>query len=531
MSIEHPYYPIIYVRGYAMTQSEVNETASDPYMGFNLGSTKIRQNWTGDTERHYFESPLIRLMKDFGYQDAYYDGKQVPESADVPPKSIFIYRFYENASSELGSGEREDIEQYAEGLSRKIKQVREAVCDTPEETDDFRVYLVAHSMGGLICRTLLQNPDVGDDVARNAVAKVFTYATPHNGIDVQVLGNVPDVISWNNMNNFNRDRMTSFLDLDDLEYDPKTGREAANLDGQIDPERFFCLVGTNNRDYEASYGLAKEVVGRMSDGLVRIKNATTYGPPADDGEEEADLVESPRAFVHRSHSGHYGIVNSEEGYQNLRRFLFGDGRVDGVLEVDDLTLPPKIARKKRDGHEIRASYHFEATVRVRGAHWALHERTVDQGSAIFRKYDELMKPGKLELDAPRYPYLFSVYLDSGARVEKRRRSMGFCVDLGVLVPEYEVDGILFDDHYDQGYIYREKINLEAVPPPSTRPDEDWVLKYGFDSRTPDRTSKTAEPEVDEQKQEYTYRIPISKKTRPGLTGTLVLHAQPVNRKP
>jgi hypothetical protein len=34
-----------------------------------------------------------------------------------------------------------------------------------------------------------------------------------------------------------------------------------------------------------------------------------------------------RAMVHRSHSGRYGIVNSEEGYQNLRRFLFGDLRI------------------------------------------------------------------------------------------------------------------------------------------------------------------------------------------------------------
>ena len=41
--IEHPYYPIIYIRGYAMTQSAVEDTVADPYMGFNLGSTKLRQ--------------------------------------------------------------------------------------------------------------------------------------------------------------------------------------------------------------------------------------------------------------------------------------------------------------------------------------------------------------------------------------------------------------------------------------------------------------------------------------------------------
>ena len=58
---EHPYYPIIYVRGYAGTDSDIEDTVSDPYMGFNLGSTRIRTLWTGDTERYYFESPLVRL--------------------------------------------------------------------------------------------------------------------------------------------------------------------------------------------------------------------------------------------------------------------------------------------------------------------------------------------------------------------------------------------------------------------------------------------------------------------------------------
>ena len=51
------------------------------------------------------------------------------------------------------------------------------------------------------------------------------------------------------------------------------------------------------------------------------------------------------AYVYRSHSGYYGIVNSEEGYQNLTRFLFGDVRIDGSLEVRDITLPPMWSRR------------------------------------------------------------------------------------------------------------------------------------------------------------------------------------------
>ena len=34
--------PIIYVRGFAMTRGEIDETTADPFCGFNLGSTMYR---------------------------------------------------------------------------------------------------------------------------------------------------------------------------------------------------------------------------------------------------------------------------------------------------------------------------------------------------------------------------------------------------------------------------------------------------------------------------------------------------------
>ncbi|MDZ7734760.1 MAG: hypothetical protein U5P41_00315 [Gammaproteobacteria bacterium] len=47
MPLQAPYYPIVYVRGYAGSRGEVEATVADPYMGFNLGSMKVRQRWTG----------------------------------------------------------------------------------------------------------------------------------------------------------------------------------------------------------------------------------------------------------------------------------------------------------------------------------------------------------------------------------------------------------------------------------------------------------------------------------------------------
>ena len=90
--------------------------------------------------------------------------------------------------------------------------------------------------------------------------------------------------------------------------------------------------------------------------------------------------------MHRSHSGHYGIVNSEEGYQNLTRFLFGGVRVYGILDIDNITLPVEIQNALNKGKRILASYQFEISVSVRGIQWQMHRRTVRERSAIFKTY-------------------------------------------------------------------------------------------------------------------------------------------------
>ena len=39
-TMKAPFYPIIYVRGYAGSESAVEETVATPFMGFNLGETE-----------------------------------------------------------------------------------------------------------------------------------------------------------------------------------------------------------------------------------------------------------------------------------------------------------------------------------------------------------------------------------------------------------------------------------------------------------------------------------------------------------
>jgi hypothetical protein len=113
----------------------------------------------------------------------------------------------------------------------------------------------------------------------------------------------------------------------------------------FDPKKIFCLIGTNPGDY----GLPREVVGPKSDGLVKI--------------DRAYVRQANRAFVHRSHSGRYGEVNSEEGYQNLRRFLFGKYAV--AVDLCGVTLPDRPAD---------AVWQADVRVTIRGLPIVLNEQ-------------------------------------------------------------------------------------------------------------------------------------------------------------
>lgn len=526
--LERPHLPIVYVRGYAGNDAEVDNTVADPYMGFNIGATVVRQDWEGAVHRHYFESPLVRLMKDHGYRDVYHVGDEMPLGEPLSPRSVFIYRYYDDVSNLLGAGQRRDIEDYAEGLGALILDIRARICEDGNfDPDTFRVYLVAHSMGGLVVRSFLQNPRPSVAKAAAMVDKVFTYATPHNGIDLQVLGNVPGIFSRNNADNFNRRRMAEYLGL------PRDGSldDVSSLAGHFDPDRFFCLVGTNARDYAGSGGWAQRVVGPISDGLVRISNAVVHGPWTRDG--ETTNTHAPRAFVYRSHSGHLGIVNSEDGYQNLTRFLFGDVRVDGVLLVKELSLPPRVQKAYDDGRQIKASYHFDVVIRVRRARWELHRRRTDENSAIFRKFDDLFpRPGSG--GRVRHPHLFSTFLALWGR-KSRGITLGFSVDLGVHVPEYEIDRRLFlDEYYPGGMLYRDKLNFEITPPRGEV--EEWKLKWGSDRETPNRAEHRLEPidaaRVTEalpgfvEDDDLLFSVPVRQDTLPGIDAELVLRARP-----
>lgn len=455
-----PYYPIIYVRGYAMTQDAIVETTSTPFMGFEAGSTKMRQARDGSIRKFVFESPLVRLMKDFGYVDIYEAGSE--RSDKLSPRCVVIHRYYDPADPAFGNQKAPSIIVAATLLAQRIDELRDLICGRAERADAdvlaarkaFKVYLVAHSMGGLICRCMLQNPDVGSAEVKAMVDKVFTYATPHNGIDMGAI-NVPGFLTFSDMSNFNRGTMARYLAI------PGEDADQVNTlgDSGFPPERVFCLVGTNSRDYAVAHGLSSFAVGAMSDGLVRIANAYVEG--------------APRAFVNRSHSGYFGIVNSEEGYQNLVRFLFGNVRASGMLEISAIPFPPDVERACKAGKKVQSSYYIETTVAPRGAYtFDLTCRTRDNGSAVRREYSELFNSDGSIAAHARSPVLFSVFLDT--RNILAGSEIAFSIDLAVVTAGYEIDdALIFKTHIPGEYLFRDTLVLYA----KADAGGNWSLRY------------------------------------------------------
>lgn len=463
------YYPIIYVRGYAMTRSEVESTFNMPYYGFNLGSTQFKLTAGTEPKMHIFESPVLRLMKEEGYQDSFgcfVDPRNRPIAGSVAEargdwrKTMWIFRYYDPESRMIGET-RQTVDGYAADLAVFINQVRLA-CGSPAE---FAVILVAHSMGGLVARSYLQNPDIfgankpsAADLKRRGlraadfkpveVRKLFTYGTPHRGISLREgLGwaeDIRDLIGFKGSDAFGSKEMRRYLKLARGD-DPHTYKPRAHAPPI---KRVFSLVGTNFDDYVV--GAAKLGVGPGSDGLVTIENAY--------------VKQGPRAFVHRSHSGPLGIVNSEAGYENLRRFLFGNVRFRLFLRLGELVQ--ELPGKRSPGDELDY-FLIELNVTIRGLPSYLHTRSGAHLSAI--RVPAVKRRGKL---VPRDDdvHLFTGYLNMGARLKGDRFARG-AADIRI-EPHYRHDGWIRDSRYEGDWVMNDRIHFGV----STSRD---ALKYDY----------------------------------------------------
>ena len=104
---------------------------------------------------------------------------------------------------------------------------------------------------------------------------------------------------------------------------------------------------------------------------------------------------------------------------------------------------------------MRASSRFEIVAALRASQWQLHRRVVRENSAIQRAYDELFPKGADGKRAPATassPHLFSLFLDP-TKSQFRHQSVAFAFDVAILVPDYQIDGVLWlKKHFEGGYL-------------------------------------------------------------------------------
>ncbi|MFE7271733.1 esterase/lipase family protein [Streptomyces sp. NPDC057623] len=429
--------PLIYVRGFAGGTRGIDKAVDDPFYGFNEGSVHIRVGAHNQPHFHQFESPLLRLLREEGYE-LLVKGNQaayLADHAEIPANTVWIHRFYDRSATTWGGSPQEyRLEHAAADLLDLIDLIL-------ARTRAPAVLLVAHSMGGLVCRSLLQKvlPDRGR-AADGCVAKLFTYGTPHGGISFDLGGGLlerlRDMTGVQGADIFEPRRMYECLTPQaDVDPDgPPEGWDARRMPtgpGTLPVERVFCLVGTDPADYDVAFGLSSAAVGPHSDGLVQIERA--YVPGAH------------RAYVHRSHSGRYGMVNSEEGYQNLRRFLFGDTRIEASL-VD--------YRLRTDGELV---WQAETRLSVRGLPVVMHERLAAHWCPI-----QLDAPPDGPQASATVP-LATTFLNSGLR-QSEGEPMRFILDLR-LISLRERRGILsLGDHLEQTADFSDTLVIDVGTP-------------------------------------------------------------------
>ena len=150
--------------------------------------------------------------------------------------------------------------------------VRELVCGNAKNGMDpaeFRCYLVAHSMGGLVCRAFLQNPKHDKANVRSVCGQVLHLRDAAQRRRLAGV-NVPAWLSLFDMNNFNRRSWRSTSPST-----PSTRRpiESTGCHRPVSVSTLFCMVGTNRQTTRRA-GLSRTFVGHGSDGLVRIENST-----------------------------------------------------------------------------------------------------------------------------------------------------------------------------------------------------------------------------------------------------------------
>jgi hypothetical protein len=263
---------------------------------------------------------------------------------------------------------------------------------------------------------------------------LFTYGTPHRGIHFRGgLGWaewVRDIAGVNDSDTFGIKRMRAFLNLPDAKEEDLNDLGSGT---KFSPDQCFSLIGTNHHDYELT--VSRTAVGPGSDGLVMCDHAYIKG--------------SNRAYVHRAHSGPYGLVNSEEGYQNLQRFLFGDTAVK--VSLRGLVMDAAQLKASRGAQLERVLIESKAAIRNVGGY--LHYQQKEFGSHLS------VKPSALKTGET----LFRIFLMKSKRTNSNDAWSRFQIEIG-LRPLFK--RMLYLGEFEGDFLFRRTIELGVSDPNS-----------------------------------------------------------------
>ncbi|WP_159476860.1 lipase/acyltransferase domain-containing protein [Dyadobacter sp. 3J3] len=435
---EQRFYPIVYVRGFTPTSGSREDAFYDAYYGYSETSVEKRNAAPPNfAEPIIFEGQLIRLLKEYGYVDAANGGLALALANSFgkkqnPARSLWISRFYDR---DVIQDKVRPIEEHAEDLRSLIcekipKELMDAGVDLGKNNGDYKVIIIAHSMGGLVSRCLIQNllPSQGID-PQQWIHRLITIGTPHGGIE---LGAVPDFLEdllagqANLLNGaiFKETRMRQYLKLNAVNGGPEP--DLQSLNNTLPEGKCLCIIGS---DYN-SYGAVRKATGNHSDGLVKQDRAYIKG--------------AYWANVHRAHSGRKGIVNSFETYENLKRFLFGNTKVRMWLEDLDLKI-------KAPNEGVTEFFDIEFSLSIRGTGIYLHQRKQNPCENAFRKTRDEFPVNQL--------HLHTGFLDTTLKPEGDPFSQFL---LAFKISQHQVKkGFLFETQFPERTIYSESMDIRV----------------------------------------------------------------------
>lgn len=490
--------PIILIRGFGGI--DVADEINDPHQGFNTGTVYPRK--VG--ENYIYEGMILRFLKSmWNYQDAtnivgFYpegvqletidDGKDLTYAGDIQAQidAGFLpwLKDRETAKEKIRSWQAKDyltgsvrldakggldlienprrasslwVYRYYDFNNRRMKyygtQLSKLIGIICDLTGANSVNIIAHSMGGLVARALIQDPDDTFKEARGRINKLVTLGTPHKGIAFQYL---PDILV---------DRLPEIGGELEL-FNPENQADETNKYSHIhfakrfDLTRTLCIVGTNWRTYDnriASllnrFFAIEGDGGRLynkSDGLVKQRYATLDG--------------AHRADVHKCHGGSDSLVTSREAYEIANRFFFGD-RLVRLYFLDGQVNK----RSEWFSRLNKPEYYFGVSVKPRGVDFELFHQSEEAENCAGPFNDQNLSKLKDQ------SLLLETFLDT-QRSFSRANEMGF--QLMFYIGERDL-GVL---GYSDDIILHRPIYINAVR--TGAKNDEFKLQY-FDDTTDD----------------------------------------------